>query len=122
VSEAVAVRMKDMALPVASTSNADSEQARRVKEELLRVGAELVTLGQTYLKTVPLTEPQHILKAMDIGSRLMLQAVETSDAKSGQTLVEMMKARLARLQAEPATKDADFTTRLAEPVKGLDDE
>ena len=121
VSQAVAVRMKDKlpALLSASTADADAEQARRVKDELLRVGAELVTLGQQYLKAVPLSEPQHVLKAIDLGSKLMLSAVESKDAKDGQTLIEMMKARLARLQAETPPV---VTVKPAAPVKGLDDD
>lgn len=121
ITEAVAIRVKDKVPALLSTSTADAEQARKVKDELLQVGMELVALGQQYLKTVPLSEPKDVLKAIDVGSRLMLQAVETSDEKSGASLVEMMKARLARLQAEPV-KDAAFTAKPAEPVKGLDDD
>lgn len=122
ISQAVAVRVQQAvpAMLLLSTSE-DAEQARRVKNELLQVGMRLVATAEEYLAKAPLTEPQHILKALDIGSRLMLTATESKDAKDGQSLLALMQARLARLQVEPV-KDATFTTKPAEPVRGLDDD
>jgi len=119
---AVAVRVKEKAAALTNVDpSKDDERNRKVRDLLVETGLELLERAKRQLELVTLGEPKEVLAALRLSGDMLLKAVETSDAKSGATLVEMMKARLARLQADPV-KDAEFTTKPAAPVKGLDDD
>jgi hypothetical protein len=119
---AVAMRVKEKTAALTNLDpSKDDERNRKVRDLLVETGLELLERAKRQLELVTLGEPKEVLAALRLSSDMLLKAVETSDERSGQTLVEMMKARLARLQVEPA-RDVEFTTKPAAPVKGLDDE
>lgn len=91
----------------------DAEKARRVKNELLTTGLELLELGKKHLELVALAEPKDVMRCIELGAKLMQAATENEADKNGSDLVLVMRQKLAALTGTtpPEIKDAEIAEK-----------